>query len=320
MTLADAKERLLIPELWRILDIPGTPSKSCRCPWREDHKPSFSVSDNGLLWNDFSTGEGGDSVDFLSNMTGLSIRGACRKFLEMAGGHSTPSPIVKRPTVTPQAQGLPTLPPMRCGTRAEHEALAARRDIHVEAVRVADGAGLLRFGQWKGFHAWFVTDDSGRNAQARRMDGQPWPGINAKAQTLPGCHAGWPIGAGLGDYQTILFCEGGPDLLAALHFIVLQDRSADCFPVAMLGASQRIHADALPLFVGKRIRIFAHGDEPGRIAKRKWAEQLATVGARVEAVDCGGYRMQDGRTSGDLNDLTQIHPEDAGELSTLLPE
>jgi len=127
------------------------------------------------------------------------------------------------------------------------------------------------------------------------------------------------VGAGLGDYQTILFCEGGPDLLAAVHFIVMAGRAAEVAPVAMLGAGQRIHLDALPLFAGKRIRIYAHADEPGRKAAKTWAAQLATVGARVDAVDSGGYRMKDGRTSGDLNDLTQIHPDDAGELTDLLP-
>ncbi len=35
-------------------------------------------------------------------------------------------------------------------------------------------------------------------------------------------------------------------------------------PVAMLGASQRIHADALPMFTGKRVRIFGHDDDAGR--------------------------------------------------------
>ena len=320
-SIAEAKDRLLIPELWRILDLPGTPSKSCRCPWREDHKPSFSVSDDGLLWNDFTTGQGGDAIDFLREATGLSKDAAFKKFMEMAGGMpSTPLPVVRRAATPPQARELPVLPAMRSGTPEEHKVLAALRHVHLEAVRVADGADLLRFGESKGCPAWFVVDPGGRNAQARRLDGRPWEGIDAKAQTLPGCWASWPIGAGHGDYDTICLVEGGPDLLAALHFIVLGGRAAEVAPVAMLGAGQKIHPEALPWFAGRRVRIYAHADDAGRAAAQRWRDQLIPVGATVDAVDCGGYRMQDGRTSGDLNDLTQIHPDDAGELTDLLPK
>ena len=40
--------------------------------------------------------------------------------------------------------------------------------------------GLLRFAGWKDAPAWIVTDAARVNAQARRMDGKPWPGIAAK--------------------------------------------------------------------------------------------------------------------------------------------
>ena len=320
MKLAETKQRLRIPDLWRILDLPGTPSKSCRCPWREDNKPSFSVSDDGMLWNDFTTGTGGDAVDFLRLATGLSEKEACRKFIELAGGQpSEPLPVTRRAAMPPQARELPVFPAMRSGTPEETATLAALRNVSIEAVRVADGAGLLRFGTWKGCPAWFITEPGGRNAQARRMDGHPWEEIGAKAQTLPGCWASWPIGAGLGDYQTILFCEGGPDMIAAIHFGYIHGGAAFGI-VAMLGAGQKIHPEALPWFAGKRVRIYAHADEPGMKGARRWKEQLDSVGCRVDAVDCGGYRMQDGRKSGDLNDLTLIHPDDAGEIADLLPE
>lgn len=320
MTLAEAKTRLKIPGLWRHLNLPGTPRKSCHCPWREDKNPSFSVSENGLLFNDFATGESGDAVDFLRLATGLSEKGACRKFIELAGGlPSTPLPILRRAAAPAKARELPKLPAMQRGNRGIHTQLAALRNIHVEAVRAAVASRLLRFGLWKGHLAWFITDPFRRNAQARRLDGQPWPEIDAKAQTLHGCWASWPIGAALADYQTILFCEGGPDLLAALHFMYMHGGTTFGV-VAMLGAGLRIHPEALPWFANKRVRIYAHADKAGREAAERWAAQLKSVGCRVDAVDCGGHRMQDGRTSNDLNDLTQIHPVDAGELSNLLPD
>ena len=42
--ISAAKQRLRIPALWVHLGFSGEPKTSCRCPWRDDHKPSFSVS------------------------------------------------------------------------------------------------------------------------------------------------------------------------------------------------------------------------------------------------------------------------------------
>ena len=205
---------------------------------------------------------------------------------------------------------------MRRGTPAEQEALAALRHFHVEACRIADGAGLLRFGEWKNRSAWFIADPGGRTAQARRMDGLPWPEIEAKAQTLHGSWSSWPIGAGHGDYQRILFCEGGPDMLAALHFGYVHG-PADFGIVGMLGAGQRIHPNALPWFANKRVRIFGHGDTSGRQAAQRWAAQLRGVGCKVDAVDCGGYKLNGGAVSNDLNDLCRV--ENQSDLEGLLP-
>ena len=319
--LQEAKALLPIHDLWRILDLPGDPKVSCKSPFREDRKASFSVSADGMLFNDFGTrtGGGGDAIDFLQLATGLSRSEACRAFIRMAEGrHVQPMPAIRR-TVTPtQERGLPSLPEMRQGTRAELEALAALRHLDIEALRVAEGAGLLRFGSWRGSSAWFILDDSRRNCQARRLDGAPWPGIGCKVQTLPGSQAAWPLGA-FGEYDTLLLTEGGGDLLAAVHFIVASERTAEITAAAMLGASHRIPTDALPLFSGKRVRIYAHADEPGRNAAIRWTDQLAAVDAEVDAFDFSGLRKADGSPVKDLNDTTEIHPEDAGELKELLP-
>jgi hypothetical protein len=114
--------------------------------------------------------------------------------------------------------------------------------------------------------------------------------------------------------------EGGADLLAALHFIHAEGGECSHFPVAMLGAKQRIHEDALPIFAGKRVRIMAHADAAGREGAERWAAQLATVGATVDCADFTGLRKADGSPVTDLNDCTQIHPEDAHELKGLLPD
>jgi hypothetical protein len=99
-------------------------------------------------------------------------------------------------------------------------------------------------------------------------------------------------------------------LLAAFHFIACESREAHCSPVTMLGALHQIHPDALPMFTGKRVRIFGHDDEAGRGAVERWARQLTTVGADVDAFSFAGLRQVDGKPVKDLNDSTSIHADD----------
>jgi hypothetical protein len=82
--LATAKQKLRIPQLWALLNLPGTPAKSCRCPWRDDIKPSFSIFAEGLRWRDFAADEGGDAIDFLAKARGLSISDAIREFKQLS--------------------------------------------------------------------------------------------------------------------------------------------------------------------------------------------------------------------------------------------
>ena len=300
-TLADAKARLNIHGLWPHFGFPGKPTASCRCPWREDHKPSFSVNADGTLWNDFATGEAGDAVDFFQRASGLSKQDGCRKFIERAGGHFAPAPRAAQPR-SADAKPKPVFPDFITGTADDFKQLASRRNIGREGLQFASERGLLRFAPLKGLPAWIVTDAARMNAQARRMDGQQWQHVGAKAWTLPGAWAAWPIGITEAQpYPAIALCEGSPDLLAA-HYLALWEqtthhtkRDVQCAPVAMLGASQRIHADALPMFAGKRVRIFGHDDDAGRAGVERWAAQLASVGADVDAFSFVGLVQTDGK-------------------------
>jgi hypothetical protein len=311
-TLADAKARLNIHDLWPHFGFPGEPKASCRCPWRDDRKPSFSVFDGGNHWKDFGTGEAGDAVDFFQRASGLLKKDACRKFIELAGGHFAPAPrAAQLRSQLADAKPKPNFPDFTKGTAADFKQLASLRQISPESLELASERGLLRFATLKGCPAWVVTDSARVNAQARRMDGQAWEQIGAKAWTLPGAWASWPIGITEAQpLRAIALCEGGPDLLAAFHFIFCEDREAHCSPVAMLGASQRIHSDALPLFTGKCLRIFGHDDEDGRAAVERWARQLASIGADVDAFSFAELRQVDDQCVKDLNDCTSIHADD----------
>lgn len=211
----------------------------------------------------------------------------------------------KRPISNPSASFFDA-----ATSEAHFSTLATLRGISVEGVRLAYERGLLRFGPFRTRPAWFILDQSRRVVQARRLDGQPWA-QGVKAWTLPGSQAAWPVGIGeAASFPAVALCEGGPDLLAACAFILAEGRERSVAPVTMLGGCARIHADALPMFAGQRVRIFAHLDETGDTAANRWAEQLANVGATVDAFSLAGLRRTDGATVKDLCDLAAIHADD----------
>jgi hypothetical protein len=324
-TLASAKTHLNIYTLWRHFGFEGRPKTSCKSPFRQDHKPSFSVNAEGTLWNDFATGEAGDAVDFLQRASGLSQKDTCRKFIELSRGHFQTAPRAARPQPA-DTKPKPAFPGFAKGTAADFARLAQLREIGREGLEWASERGLLWFATLKDCRAWIITDAARLNAQGRRMDGQEWEHIGAKAYTLPGAWAGWPIGITEAQpFPAIALCEGGPDFLAA-HYLALREqathhakRDAKTAPVAMLGASQRIHADALPKFVGKRVRIFGHDDLDGRAAVERWAAQLASVGADVDAFDFGGLVKADGKPVKDLNDSLLMETTSFAQTERMMP-
>jgi hypothetical protein len=203
----------------------------------------------------------------------------------------------------------PALPALRQLSDGEVAQLASLRGLSGDGIRLARQRELLLFGQVNGFDSWIVTDREQINAQARRMDGICYPPVGdlaeRKAHTLAGSVASWPIGTpNIQPGKTVIFVEGGPDLLAGHHFVYCENREVDCVVVAMLGSSQRIDSRALPILATARhIRFFPHLDRPGCVAASRWAGQLKAAGvSKLDAFSFAGLLRADEKPVNDLND------------------
>ena len=320
MTVSEAKERVSIPYLWSRYGYPGNPSRSCKSPFRDESNPSFSVFSCGEAWKDHGTGDGGDSVTFIQFAEGVSNAEACRKIIGYAGGSS---PAFRPPARVPKPKSCKPKPPTFTQVESQKDQLAELRNVSLEAIEICIERGLVELGNWRNHSSWFVTDNTGRNIQARRLDGEPWPQINAKAWTLPNSQASWPIGLEESrPYPIILLVEGGPDLLAAAHFAWCEGRDKETAIVAVMGASHRLKSYSLTILAGKRIRIFSHNDRSGIAFTKRWAKQLKNVGSIVDAVSFDGLIQTDGAEVSDLNDLCNVHAdtfEQYAEIQNLVP-
>ena len=322
------KTALTIPDVWRRLGLAGTPGKTCRSPFREDRKPSFSIHDDGRRWKDFATGEGGDAIDFIAHACAVDTPEATRRFLTMAG---TSLPLPCSPPRPTPARSL-ILPPLHRGTLAEVASVARSRRLNPAAIALAQSLPTLAFGDVCGLPSWILCDDARRIAEARRVDGRPFPPsgelAERKAHTLRGSVKNWPVGVAvlhrhkLPHFRAIMLVEGGPDYLAALHFALARDVH-DVLPVAMLGrcAGHRLDSEALALLQDRTVRIYPHNDPDGggMVSACAWAQQLHEHGCAVDLYPLTGLSRCDGVAVKDLNDCAVIAPADESQLSDLLP-
>lgn len=221
---------------------------------------------------------------------------------------------------TKSAQPSLRLPSLRKLTVGEMGAITRLRGwASYVGLEMLSQRGLL----WQGmvyddgdnWPAWVITDSARRNAQARRLDGQPWRGIGgAKAKSLPGSQASWPIGAPeIGECPLIMLCEGQPDFCAALLVAWYESQGIVDFsvervaPVCLTGAGQTIHPEALSFFADKHIRILIHADDEGWAAAYRWKDQLYRAGAKtVDGFNFAALARPDGQPVKDLADFAML--------------
>ena len=334
--IEQAKQRLTIPAVWTILNLPGRPGSPCRSPLRGDRKASFSVYDDGQRWKDHGTGEGGDVVSFFAKARGIEIAKALPEFVELANGRINCGPVA--PVIRAERSGQPRKPNLsrlRTGRREELLRITQTRNIDMAAVELAQTMGTLRFGQLCGVPSWLLTDSSGLCAEGRRLDGELYPAITTrlhelgerKAHTLRHSKKNWPVGIlpapEYRQFGSIALVEGGPDYLAVLHFMLRQGKTG-VLPVAMLGRGQAlggIHPEALELFREKRVRIYPHADPDGGgyLCASEWARQLREVGADVDFFLFRRMRKENGERAKDLNDCCEVGRHFACRLEELFP-
>lgn len=310
-----AKESLDIPALWDHFSLPGRPGKSCKSPFRKDRKPSFSIFDNDKAFKDHATGEAGGLVEFVQLATGFDSSEACRYLIELANTGSAAAPTVKRQPTREEKPRPFTLPQLDSGCIQELHTLARLRGLPLfAAIQILINRQQLAFYNSPEGRAWLVYDRAGQVAQARLLGGQWQAGM--KARTLPGSRASWPVGASTIKPATnsVYFCEGAPDLIAAATLVFLQapDQFTRSAFVSMLGASQAIAEEALHLFRGKTIRIFAHADEAGAAARDKWATQL------IDSEPVALSAWQSDNLGEDLNDFLQANHDNEQLLNDLI--
>jgi len=320
MDIEDAKARLPLRKLAASLGLasPERDGQASKCWFPERHangdrRPSFNI--HGERFRCFACGAQGDGPD-------LRVE-AVREFKRRAGAveEGAPRPEAFRP------KGKPW-PELRGGTVEELESLGRLRGLGVAGLWLAQGMGALRFGQVCGRNAWLVTDESASVAEARRMDGHPFPAFKdlpeRKPHCLPGSRKGWPCGllpkhSDPSLFSRVLFAEGGPDLLAGFHFAE-RFGAVTWLPVAMLGRTCRILPEALPLFTGRHVRIVPHLDPDGGgiEAAQRWAEDLRGAGASVDFFKIPeGLRRRDGRPAKDLCDAANLPDRDADRIADL---
>ena len=310
------------------------------CPFHQEQTPSFTV------WSDhahcYGCGWHGDVFKYWQDRHGCDFAEARRAIVDLAR-----FPVAKRSRSKVAAvsqssimkKQKPALPVLRQLDDAAIAALAQLRGLSEDGIRLAISHRRLFVCDWPNWRkdsvpAWVVTDDSRNVAQFRRMDGAPYQ--HSEDRQIKAWTKGsptWPIGATMARSKgqkcdrKILLVEGGPDMLAAYHFLMALwldkkgrlTRVPDYHVVAMLGASCSIREDALECFKRKKVRIIIHNDaadaKSGKVpsfeAAARWTEQLCAAGSVVETfslADISDPTHPELKVK-DLNDLARCSPE-----------
>jgi len=300
-----------IRQVWPRLSLdtpcPELDRKDSRCPFHVRHRhgdrrPSFALLDEGQSFACHGCGAKGGVIAFVTEATGLTLPESARwirdRFRDMGSlpVHRPPLPVDPLPEpIEPRFAIFPQTTAVERKRRdAMREAASASRGLPQCAFGKAESLGIMRYGSARGHDAWILSDREGRIHEARRIDGQPFPAIGAKADAC--CSPGgkrWPVLSDmLPDYPTaaVLLTEGAPDLLTGIALV--NEAVANVIPAGMLGSAS-IHPAALPRFQGRRVLITADPGAKGGETAKQWAAQLRSVGCQCSAMQHPEHDLND---------------------------
>ena len=280
-----------------------------KCPFHDERNgTALLVYPDGQRWEcRGKCGVRGDVVDALERFEGVDRAEAARR---LSNGdpeltlRSAPAAVMAEERPRPK----PTLPASwRKPSAADLRSLERLRAIGFDPLSIAVDRGFLWvYDDAREGRIWAVTDRERRLVIERRLDGQPWQS-GTKSKNRRGSQGNWPIGVlEAAGYPAIGLAEGAPDFLALIAHAWTSGVEHVVAPVCLSGAAQRIPDEALPLFAGKRVRIFADDDTTGYGAAEIWGTRLRAVGARVDAFSFFGLIRSDGERVKDLNDLLRV--------------
>jgi hypothetical protein len=307
-----ARETLTIFQAWEMLGLQGEPKANCRSPFRDEKSPSFTIYENGTKWKDHGEQIGGDVVEFIKHAIGGDYA-EVREWLQARIGMMEAPRTTVKASVKAKRIEYPTTTTE--GVERHWRALARSRNLNQITVEFLAKFGMVKFMHHEEKNCFIVTDATNRNAEIRRLDGQPF-GTGKKAFPLAGVDKSWLIGAEILKHApdaNVLLVEGATDFLTAWDLNVLYrkqlGRTAPKWtPVSLLGAAcKALHPECAALLAGRHVRIVPDGDKAGDDMRDHWTALLQGIGCSVDIVE-----LPRGKDLTDLKNEIQPH-----ELFTL---
>jgi len=292
------------------------------CPLHPEKTASFHVYPDNH-YHCYGCGAHGDVTDLEQALGGGTRTEAADRLGAERWENVGKLPKASEPKTPAERRPL-LLPEFSIPNEIDLRRLSRLRSISIVALQIAVSRGFLwTYTDSREGRAWLVTDRARRLAIARRLDGKPWeyrngefvanPAERSKTKNIFGSQGNWPLGI-LESKPTpaIALVEGAPDFLSAFQLALSAGVTGETTPVCISGASQRIPQEALPLFAGKRVRVFGHDDTAGAKAMTRWAEQLSAVQAKVDGFYFHGLVKADGSPVKDVNDFLRADHRRSG--------
>jgi hypothetical protein len=218
-----------------------------------------------------------------------------------------PKPII--------ARKLPFFGDLQGGTTDDIERLSNLMAIGEDGLWLASKDGILKFfNHPTNGRCWSVVDKKNYVRQDRRVDGEGFilsDGNVAKSRTLG--YPSYPIGLPT-EKPIICLVEGSSDLLAAYALVDAEEMEMEVAPVAMLGATNRIHEETLGNFLGKFVLGFPDYDAAGITGMARWERQLKGIARDFKVFDYCGLLRDDGQPIKDVRDFLRV---DIGQWKTV---